>query len=148
MPRRFGFALVWALITLLIVAGVGAFAYHLGTLATVAAAGDGAYVVHPYYGAGFGFFPFFGLFPLFGFLFFLLVLFWIFGGRRRWYGGWYGGGPGPHGARGPYGPGGHGGQSQAGVPPFFEEWHRRAHGEAASPATPDQPTTDEPRRQA
>ncbi len=69
-------------------------------------------VPYPYYGApyfyhwpfGFGFFGF--LFPLF----FFLVLFTLVRGffwRGRW--------GGPHGSW------------KAGVPPMFEEWHRRAH---------------------
>ncbi len=130
MSRRFGFFLVWALLTLLIAGGAAGIAYNAGTMAAVSAASGGAYLVHPYWGYGFGFFPFFGLFPLFGFLFFLLILFWIFGGRRRWYGGGWQGGYGPQ------GPHGHG------VPPAFEEWHRRAHGEQPAQAG------DQPPRQA
>lgn len=128
MSRRFGFFLIWALLTLLIAGGAAAFAYNLGTMAAVTAANGGGYLVHPYLGYGFGFFPFF---PLFGFLFFVLILFWIFGGRRRWYGGgWYGG-------YGPYG------QHPHGVPPAFEEWHRRAHGEQPTPT--GQPGDQPPR---
>ena len=132
MSRRFGFFLIWALLTLLIAGGVAAYAYHLGTLATVTAAGGG-YVVHPYYGFAMAPFLFFPFFPLLGFLFFFFVLFAIFGGmRRRWYGG--------------YGPGGHGpyGHHQHGLPPAFEEWHRRAHGEAPA-AAPGRPGDEPPK---
>ena len=64
---------------------------------------------------GFGFFPFGCLFPLFGFLLvFLLFRLVFWGGRwgmhRRW---------------------------EGGVPPRFDEWHRRAHGE-------EQPTQQQP----
>lgn len=133
MSRRFGFGLIWLLVTLLIAGGAAAFAYHLGTLATVSAAGDGAYWVHPY---AYGFFPFFGIFPFFGFLLFIALLFFLFRPRR-----WYGGGYGPGGHRG-YGPR----DWQGGVPPAFEEWHRRAHGEAPQePAAPANPGDEPPR---
>jgi hypothetical protein len=57
---------------------------------------------------GFGFFPFFPIFPIFFLVFFFVVvrgLLW----RGPWRGGW--------------------GRGYDGVPPAFEEWHRRAHGE-------------------
>jgi hypothetical protein len=75
----------------------------------------------PYYGHGpwgFGFFGF--LFPLlFIFLIFALL-------RGLFWRGWHGGPPGPQGYWG------------KGVPPMFEEWHRRAHeskGESSSGVT-------------
>ena len=107
--------------------GIGVYAYNAGVaqglvdsgrlVAPAPGAAPGT-VPYPYYGYGpffgrpFGFgFGFLGcLFPL---LFFILLfalirgLFW----RGRW--GW-----------GPYGPRGNWSQ---GVPPPFEEWHRRAH---------------------
>lgn len=52
---------------------------------------------------GFGFFPFFPLFFLLLFFFVIRGLLW----RGPWRGGW----------------------GYRGVPPAFEEWHRRAHGE-------------------
>jgi hypothetical protein len=58
---------------------------------------------------GFGFFPIFPLFFLIFFFFVVRGLLW----RGRWRGGW--------------------GCRYDGVPPAFDEWHRRAHG--------DQPTT-------
>jgi hypothetical protein len=61
---------------------------------------------------GFGFFPFFPI--VFFVLFFFLVrgLLW----RGRWHGGW--------------------GYRYGGVPPAFEEWHRRAHaGQSSSMGT-------------
>ena len=110
MGRRYG----W-LITLVVAAGlaaVGVFTYNLGVAQglaeggrLVAAPGGAAvpvvYWPRPWF--GFGFFPFFPLF----------ILLWIFAARglfwrRRWYGRDYG-----------YGCGG--------VPPAFDEWHRRAH---------------------
>jgi hypothetical protein len=69
------------------------------------------------WGFGFGFFPFFPF----------LILLWLvlraFVWRGPWYGRrWY--------ARG-YGPGWNDGRD--GVPPAFEEWHRRAHGQREPP---------------
>jgi hypothetical protein len=59
---------------------------------------------------GFGFFPFFPLFVLLLFFLALRGLFW----RGRWHGG--------------------GRYRYEGVPPVFEEWHRRAHAAEASAA--------------
>jgi hypothetical protein len=64
---------------------------------------------------GFGFFPFF---PILFFLFFFFVvraMLW----RGRWHGGWH--------------------HRAEGVPPAFEEWHRRAHAGQPDPGsrTPD-----------
>jgi hypothetical protein len=62
---------------------------------------------------GFGFFPFFPL--LFFFLFFFVVrgLLW----RGRWHGGWR--------------------YRYEGVPPAFDEWHRRAHAGTPDPGPSD-----------
>jgi hypothetical protein len=60
----------------------------------------------------------FGFFPIFPLVFFLLFFFAIRGllWRGSWRRGW---------ACGPYG-----------VPPAFDEWHRRAHGAPSQPAPP------------
>lgn len=126
------------LITLLVVgalAAVGVYAYSWGlqqgalqNAQIVVPQGDGVTApVYPYggpffhYGSGFGrwgwgFGPLGCLFPILGFfLLFALLrgLFWGFGGGwRRGY--W----------------GGYGGWRHQGPPPMFEEWHKRAHGEA------------------
>jgi hypothetical protein len=124
MNRRFGFALFWGLVTLVIAAIVGAIAYHAGQTATVVATSEGARtLVYPgYYG--------FGFFPLFGLIFIVIILFALF--RRSWGGG-------------PWGWGGHyhgGGYGQ--VPPMIDgklkDWHQRAHGESptAPPAGPSE----------
>lgn len=118
--RSFWGPLVGLLVLLGGAALVGALAYNAGVAHGVAEAGrlaaapvEGGGRVYvwpgPWHGYGFGF----GFFPIFPFVAFFLViallrgLFW----RSRWYG---------------YGPGrcGRGGD---GVPPMFEEWHRRAH---------------------
>ena len=118
MGRRFS----WV-IGLLMLAGltfVGVSAYQLGVargLAEAQFAGAPAAGVpvmvwpHPW-GFGFGFFPFFPFFPL------LFILFWVFALRGLfWRRAWYGGGCGSR-----------------GVPPAFDEWHRRAHAAEGPPA--------------
>ncbi len=124
------------LVTLALVAGalaLGSYAYSAGVAQGLAQSGklvvpNGA-APYPYYGYG-PFFPGFGpwgfgfglvrcLVPLLGFLLLfslLRVLFW--GGRpwrRGWTGHWHG---------------------EQGTPPMFEEWHRRAHGQAPAPQEP------------
>lgn len=64
---------------------------------------------------GFGFFPFFPLFFLLLFFFVARGLLW----RGRWHRGWH--------------------YRYEGVPPMFEEWHRRAH---ATTPDPGSRTTD------
>ncbi len=95
----------WVLAAFLSV-GVGVLAFNAGVAHGLSAvpppAGMPPYAWHPYgWYHPFGFL--FPLFFLFGFFFLVRVLLW--GGYRR---GWH------HGAYG-------------GVPPAFEEWHRRAH---------------------
>lgn len=90
-------------------AGVAHGLAESGRLAALPGGGPGTnvpyvYVWHRPWGFGFGFFPFFFILLWF---FLLRGLFWR--GRRGW-GGWYDGG----------------------VPPRFEEWHRRAHAQDPS----------------
>lgn len=125
------------LIALLLVAGavtVGVYAYQFGIVqglaqsdkiqVVVPEAGQGLYPSYHYgWGGRFGFHPF-GFFGCFGFLVPLLFFFLLFGVvRRMLWGGWGRRGWGHHGWRG-----------EEGVPPPFEEWHRRAHGQ--SPEAP------------
>jgi len=104
----------------LVVAG-GAFGYNLGLArglaqaAPVAVAPGGAppLVYYPYpwhWGWGFGFSPLFGLLWLFLVFAMIRRLFWGWGGWRRGYG--------RH-------------RGFRGIPPEFDEWHRRAHGRQA-----------------
>jgi hypothetical protein len=96
------FAWIWALVTALIAAGVGAIAYHAGVTAQLIERGGTAVAPAPYYGYGFGF----GwIIPL---LFFLLLLSFFARKRRHWYGG--GGGHSPWEHR-------------------LEDWHKQQHGE-------------------
>jgi hypothetical protein len=112
--RRHGLARVMLGVLLAVV--VGLVAYNLGfshgLAQHVAAPPAGAYpwAPHPW---GFGFFPV--LFFLLFWFFVVRVLFWGVAGRRAWR---YGRGCGPG-----YGYGYGGG----GLPPMFDEWHRRAH---------------------
>ena len=124
---RIAIGVLVALLVIGAIAGIGARIYDMGVARGLAESGTAAtppsgaphpyYGPYPYYGPFYhGPFGFFGLFfpLLFLFLIFALVkgLFW-----RRWR--WHS-------------PGGY---SSRGVPPMFEEWHRRAHestGEARS----------------
>jgi hypothetical protein len=134
-----GLRIVAALVLLAAIAGIAYFAFQAGVVrgspitieapsggpSTSPGSAQGVPAPYPYYGYGMPFhrpwgfgFGFFGcLIPLF--LFFLLFgafrfLFW----GPRW--GWH---------RGGYGPWRHG-WGEGGVPPMFEEWHKRAHGQA------------------
>ena len=122
--------IVSALVLVAALAGIGFFAFQAGVaqgspITIEAPSGESAPALYPYYGYGYGprfHHPFgFGLgcfgilIPLF--LFFLAmkalrILFW----GPRW--GW-----------GHYGPWRHG-WGERGVPPMFEEWHKRSHGES------------------
>ncbi len=126
MSRNTGLRILSALVLIAAVAGIAFFAYQAGfangspvTLEAPSGQSVPAPYPYPYYGMhffrpwGFGFGCFGILIPLF--LFFLAihalrVLFW---GPRRW-------------GRG-YGPWRHGYEGD--VPPMFDEWHKRAHGE-------------------
>jgi hypothetical protein len=104
------FGVLLAVVVAMVAYNVG---FSHGVAQHVAAPPAGAYpwpAPHPW---GFGFFPvvFFLLFWFFA----LRLLFWGFAGRRGWR---YGRGCGPG-----YGHGYGGG----GLPPVFDEWHRRAH---------------------
>lgn len=105
------------------VIGVGAYnagmAHGFAQNAHAVAPGAGV-VPYGYYWPrpwGFGFFPVFPLFFLLVLLFFVLR-----GGRGRgpWRGGW--------------------GCGYDGVPPAFDEWHRRAHGQQGPPNEAARPT--------
>jgi len=128
MNRNVGLRIVAALVLIAAVAAVAFFAFQAGVaqgspITIQSPSGETAPLPYPYYGYGMPFhYPFgFG----FGFLGCLIPLFLfllLFGAFRfllwgpRW---------GMH--RGLYGPWRHG-WSEGGVPPMFEEWHKRAHG--------------------
>jgi hypothetical protein len=123
-----------ALVLVAAIVGIGAYAYHLGMAQgiaqkIVAPAGQADplpyfYYGHPFFGFGFGAFgcliPLFLLFVVFGSLRALLwhgPMGWRHMHRRNW--GWHG-------------------ENDRDVPPFFDEWHRRAH------AKPEDKPEDKP----
>jgi hypothetical protein len=131
-PSRTGHRWARLLVGALIALVVGVTAYNLGFSHGVAQqlpAGAAGPYPWPYRPWGFGF----GVFvPVLFFFLLLRVLFWGGPWRRGWYGayaGHYG-----HYGRGCYPAG------APGVPPMFEEWHRRAH-ERDSERPPVPPTT-------
>ena len=116
----------WAigLVLMAIVAAVGVYVYNLGFAHGLAEGGrfaaapaaSGPLVVwwpRPW-GFGFGLFPFFPLLFILFWFFIIRALFW----RSAWAyrGGW-----------------GYRGCGPGGVPPAFEEWHRRAHAQQGPP---------------
>jgi hypothetical protein len=123
-----------ALILIAAIAGIGFFAYQAGVAhgspVTIQAPSGQTQAVpapYPYYGWGAPFFRPWGFgFGFLGCLIPLFLFFIVFGAFRfllwgpRW--GW-----GHH----RYGPWGR--HWENGVPPMFEEWHKRAHGEAGQP---------------
>ena len=122
--RSFWGPLVVLLLVLAASAAVGVGAYNAGVSHGFAEAGrtvavpvEGAARVYvwpgPWGGHGYGYFPFF---PIVAFVFVLLLFRGLFA-RRAWHG--------------------RCGNGHDGVPPAFEEWHRRAHERQASPPAPD-----------
>jgi len=118
MDRRLIFVVVLAIVLVLGGLGIASNAYHLGLVQGMAQ--EGSLVAPPagappygYYGPPFHYSAHFGFF---GLLFPLLFLFLVFALVRGvvW--------------RAHWGHGGHHGNGERGVPPMFEEWHRRAHG--------------------
>ena len=117
MRSRFAFRWLTGLLLVAAIAVVGIYAYNLGVAhgiaesGRIAAPGTGVPVVvwRPW---GFGFFPFFP---------FLFILFWFFVARGLfWRGAWRGRG-----------------YRSGGVPPEFDDWHRRAHAQQSPTPAPD-----------
>ena len=112
--------ILMAVLVIGVATAIGIGSYNAGVAHGIAESGR-AIVTPPAAGApypygwhrpwGVGFFP---IFPFFAVFFFFFVLRGLWGGGR--WGGW--------------GPGwGYGHRYRDGVPPAFDEWHRRAHGE-------------------
>jgi hypothetical protein len=129
-PRRTWLRWLGGLSAIALLAVLGVYVYDLGVAHGLA---EGAKVTGlggreaPLFGWwrpwGFGFG--FGFFPFFPFVILLWLVLRAFFWRGSWYGrGWYG--------RGWYERGSNDGRG--GVPPAFEEWHRRAHGRQEPPA--------------
>lgn len=133
MNRRLILGILLALVLVAGAVSLGAYAYNIGVAQGLAQSGQlgdlppGAEMgAHPYYYGGPFWFhrPFgFGFFGCFGPLFFLFLIFVLF--RGLWWGGRWGHG---HGWR-------HG-HWDKGIPPRFEEWHRRAHNQEGEQAPP------------
>lgn len=134
MNGKIAFRIVSALVLIAAIAGIAFFAFRAGIaqgspITIEAPSGESAPIAPPIYGYRYGFgmpyhHPFGFGFGCFGPLLALFLLFvalksfrFLFWGPR-W--GW-----GRH--------HGHHGWGEHGVPPMFEEWHKRAHGEAESP---------------
>jgi hypothetical protein len=123
MNGKIVFRILAGLVLLAAIAGIAVFAFNLGAAQHMQLpANSNGQVPYPYYGHGFwGPFPFFGFgcfAPLIAlFLFFIAIrafsfLFW----GPRWghmHRGWR-----------------KGGWEEGSVPPMFQEWHRRSHGES------------------
>jgi len=115
MYGRFFPRFLAVLLVLAGVIGVGFYAYHLG-MAQGAVQGAAAGAAAAPFWYGHPFFPFWG-FGCFGILIPLFLLFLIFGALRMAF--WRGHMMGHGGWRNRW--------SEGGVPPMFEEWHKRAH---------------------
>lgn len=128
MNGKFALRIVSALVLIAAIAGLGYVAFNAGVAqgspVTINAPEGQAYPL-PYYYHGFGMpMPFFG-FGCFGILITLFLLGLAMKAFRMmmWgprFGHMHGHGPWRH------------GWSEQGVPPMFEEWHKRAHGETSS----------------
>ncbi len=134
MYGRFFLRVLLGLLVIAAVVGMGVYAYQMGVIqgaAQGASTGTAPAAPGPYF-YGRPFYPFWG-FGFFGLLIPLFFLLLIFGAlramfwRARWgHGHWHAGQPG-HPAW------------ENGVPPMFEEWHKRAH-----EARPDAPSEAKP----
>jgi hypothetical protein len=128
MRNRFGVKVLFAVLLVMAAIGAGMYGYNAGLAqgiaqSAAAAAQTGTAPAAPVmfyprpWGFGFGFFPFA---PLFFIVFWILIFRGLFWRGSRW-GRGYG-----------YGCGG--------VPPAFDEWHRRAHSQGHSSGPADAPT--------
>jgi len=119
MENRMVFRFMVGLLLVLAMVGIGYYAYSAGVAHGIAESAHASAAGAPLmgwprwgYGYGFGFFPFF---PVFFFvLLWIVLLRGLFWRGRHW------------------GGGGCGRRFGDGVPPQFEEWHRRAHGQGGS----------------
>jgi len=134
MTKHIVFRIVAGLFLLAAIAAIGFFAFRAGVGYGASAnlelpVVDGTVPFHPYYGMhhfGGG---------LFGLLFVLFLVSLAFGAMRRLIWGPRWGWRHMHGPMTGHGPMGHGPCGE-GVPPMFNEWHKRAH---EAPASAEQP---------
>src|SRR6476646_2919563 len=137
-----GLRIVSALVLVAVIAGIAFFAFQAGVakgspVTIQAPSGQTAPAPYPYYGYGMPFHPWgFGFgFGCFGPLLALFLLFIAFRAFRFAF--W-----GPRLGWGHH-HGGHGswrhGSGEGGVPPMFDEWHKRSHGQSADTGTSETP---------
>ncbi len=144
---KIAFRIFAALLFIALIVGAGAFAYKAGMAQGISQAPAVATAIskaaengqpapfppmygygRPYgYGYGYPYGHHFGFFPIGGLCFGIFFLFLFFGALRmiffrRMRHAW-----GHHGHHGPWGK-----DWEGGVPPMFNEWHKRAHGEVPS----------------
>ena len=125
-----GLRIIAALVLIAAIAGIAYFAFQAGIaqgspVTIEAPAGETVPAPFPYYGYGYGFHRPWGFgFGFFGFLILLFLFFLALRAFRFMFWGprWGWGGHHHHGSWGRH--------WENGVPPMFEEWHKRAHGEA------------------
>ncbi len=125
-----GLRIFAALVLVVAIAAIGLFAFRAGVaqgspVTIQAPSGQTAPAPYPYYGWGWGrpfFHPFGFGFGIFGLLIVLFLNFAAFRALRYML--W-----GPRWGWGHHRYGRWGGPWENGVPPMFEEWHKRAHGE-------------------
>ena len=133
--NNIGLRIVAALVLVAAIAGIAYFAFQAGVvrgspITLEAPSGETVPAPYPYYGYGYGFHRPFGF--GFGFFGFLILLFLFFAALRAfrfllW---------GPHWGWGHrHGPGAWGRPWENGMPPMFEEWHKRAHGQSSDTGT-------------
>jgi hypothetical protein len=120
MYGRFFPRMLFGLLVIVGIAGLGYYAYQMGVaqgMAQGAPAGAAAAAAPYFWHRPMIFAPFWGL----GCLIPLVLLFLVFGGLRAMF--WRGHMMGHGGWRGRW--------SEGGVPPMFEEWHKRSHEQKA-----------------
>ena len=141
MKRNIIFKIVAAVVLIGVVIGLGVFAYRAGITQGLSMDAQqfegGRFPAAPYMGyhhPGFGFGGF--LLPLFLMLLaFSAIRALVWSGPRRWHH--------MHGYRGMH-PGAGYGHCERGVPPMFDEWHRRAHEQEKADAKPSTDSENKP----
>lgn len=123
-----GLRIVSALVLVAVIAGIAIFAFQAGVakgspVTIQAPSGQTAPAPYPYYGYGMPFYRPWGF--GFGFLGFLIPLFLFFLALRAFRFLFWGARWGHMGHHGPW----RRDWDERGLPPMFEEWHKRAHGE-------------------
>ena len=123
-----GLRIVSALVLVAVIAGIAFFAFQAGVakgspVTIQAPSGQTAPAPYPYYGYGMPFYHPWGF--GFGFLGFLIPLFLFFLALRAFRFLFWGPRWGHMGHHGPW----RRDWGERGLPPMFEEWHKRAHGE-------------------